>query len=481
MPRIPDSDKALLYHARNATPFVSKDGEPCASLPAHLDARNVHPIRSAEFRDWLTNNFFSEFQAPPPVGAYRAAIRTLESQARYGDFPTQKFDRRISFEGDPYAPSKIILDLAADSGDLLEITSNGWRTASNLKHCFRRSNTTLPLPAPQSPISTDSLRPFLNVSTDADFARCLSWLAASLRPTGPYPILVLTGPAGSGKSFLARALRALVDPSTVPIRRIPARDRDLLRLAFCNWMLVFDLVHRIGPKLSETLCALSSGDAYEIPQSDLRNPLVFQISRPIILIAPHDETQRAWIPPRTLANRTITVDCPRLVAPKPEAYLWKKFEEIRAAVFTTLCEAVSTSLRRIHDVDLENITRFPDCAAWTAAAAPALGLGESEVIEPFTTRTAIWTGADPLRDAIHALLEVNPTWTGQATDLLNHLRDRVPDSALPRTPKGLSQALDRMPGIYVTHIKGAHGQRSLTVRRTGGASQQSDAVESTTS
>jgi len=474
MPRIPNPDQALLRHARGATPFCSKDGEPCASLPAHLDARTVHPIRSAEFRDWLTSNFYGEFEAAPPPGAYRSAIRTLEANARYGDFPTQKVDRRVSFEGDPYAPSKIILDLALDSGDLLEITSHGRQTTSNLRHCFRRSPTTLPLPDPSSqPTSQPSiLRPFLNTSTDADFTRCLTWLTASLRPTGPYPILVLTGPTGSGKSFVARALRALVDPSTVPINRLPPRDHDLLKLAFHNWMLVFDLVHRMGRKMSETLCAISSGDAYEIPQPDLRNPLVFQIARPIILIAPYDETQRAWTPPRTLAARTITVDLPRLTAMKPEAYLWRKFEEIRPAAFATLCEAVSTALRRIRDIELGNVTRFPDCAAWTAAAAPALGLDESEIIEPFTTRTSIWLGADPLRDAIHALLDINPTWTGQAADLLNHLRDRIPNSTLPNTPKGLSQALDRMPGIHVARAKGTDGERSLVITKRNGASQQ---------
>ena len=38
--------------------------------------------------------------------------------------------------------------------------------------------------------------------------RVLLWLTAALRATGPYPILVLRGPASSGKSVLARALRS---------------------------------------------------------------------------------------------------------------------------------------------------------------------------------------------------------------------------------------------------------------------------------
>lgn len=482
MSQIPNPGKALLYHARIATPFCSSDGQPCASLPNHLDARTVLPLRSAEFRDWLTYNFCNEFQDGPSLNAYRSAIRTLEANARYGDFPNQKVDRRIAFEGDPYVPSKIILDLATASGDLLEITSRGWQPASNLKHCFLRSPATLPLPQPESPAPISSLRPFLNVASDADFSRCLTWLAASLRPTGPYPILVLTGPSSSGKSFLARVLRALVDPSTIPIHRVPTRDHDLLKLAYENWALIFDPVHRIGPKMCEALCAVSSGDAYEIPQPDSRSPIVLEVARPIVLIAPRDETQRSWTPPRTLANRTITVELQRLAAPKPQAWLCRNLDEIRPAIFATLCDAVSTALRRIRDIDLTNVTRLPDCAAWAAAAAPAFQLDESAIIEPFTTRASIWAGCDPLRDAIYALLEGNPIWTGQATELLNHLRDHVPGVALPNTPKGLSQALDRMPGVHVTRSRDMT-KRELIIRRHDAsqkiASNQAPQIETT--
>ncbi len=462
--RVKDQPQALLHHARDASPFCSKDGQACASLPASTEHRTVVPLRSAVFRDWLTAQFYKEHETAPSLTAFRAALRTLEARARYGDFAAQPVKQRLGFEGDPFLPSKIILDLANPEGDVLEITSRGWQIRNNLKTAFHQSTTTLPLPRPAPPAPSPKplapLQQLLNLPTNA-WNSVLTWLAAALRPIGPYPILVLNGPAGSGKSVLARALRNLIDPSAAPIHRLPARDRDLGRLALHNWILVFDLVHRVPYKLSETLCALSSGDAIEIAQPDLRDPLVLEVARPIILIAPHDETQRAFTPPRTLANRTLTVPLDHISHPRPEAAIWSAFETLHPAALAALSDAIATALFRIRDIDLGNVPRFPDCATWTAAAAPALGLDEAAVINAFADPKSIWAGADPLREAMHALLQTTGSWTGEATDLLNQLRTSVPLAALPSTPKGLSQVLANVAGIHINkdqERKSAHSR-----------------------
>lgn len=480
----PDQATSLLNHANLATYFRSKDGEACASIPATLDSRTVVPLRSAAFRDWLIAEYYKQSQAAPSPSAFRAALRTLEARARYDDFPTQQVTHRLSHEGDPFLPSKIFLDLANPPGEILEITSRGWTlTDTNFKTAFRQATTTLPLPNPQ-PATTSSQPPatFTELSKlfripASQHATVLAWLASALRPTAPYPILVLDGPAGSGKSVLARALRALIDPSTVPIHRLPPRARDLLQLALRNWVLVFDLVHRVPYKISEALCAISSGDALEITQPDLREPLVIQIARPMILVAPHDETQRAFAPPRTLANRTLTVHLDHIACPRPEAVIWSAFEALRPAVLSSLSDAVSTAMCRIRDIDLGNVPRFPDCAAWTLAAAPCLGLDAAAVIGAFAAPGSVWAGSDPLREAMHALLEPEGAWTGEADHLLHQLRARVPFAALPSTPKGLSQTLPSVSGIRISRSRNQQGRRVLTIARILDASQEKDVRE----
>src|SRR6202163_118266 len=145
-----DQTQALLYHARAATPFCSEDGEPCASIPSTVDSRRVLALRSASFRDWLPANFYGEYETAPSTTAFRAALRMLEARARYGEMPAQKVNRRLSFEGDPFTPSRITLDLANADGEVLEISSKGWQTTDNLRHPFHQSETTLALPSPDS-------------------------------------------------------------------------------------------------------------------------------------------------------------------------------------------------------------------------------------------------------------------------------------------------------------------------------------------
>ena len=466
--------QALLHQARDASPFCSKDGQPCASFSGSVEHRTVVPLRSAAFRDWLTSRYYNEFENAPSSAAFRAAIRTLEARARYGDFPVQQVTQRLAFEGDPYLPSKIVLDLANAEGEVLEITSRGWSTRNNLKTAFRKSTSALPLPQPATsnkpPAALHEWSNLFHLSAP-QYATALAWLTAALRPTGPYPILVLNGPAGSGKSVLARALRSLIDPSAAPLHRLPARDRELLQLAFQNWVLVLDMVHRVPYKLSEALCAISSGDALEITQTDFRDPLIFQVARPMILVAPHDETQRAWTPPRTLTNRTLIIQLEHIARPRPEAAIWSAFESLHPAALAALSDAVATALYRIRDIDLGNVPRFPDCAIWTAAAAPALGLDEAAVINAFADPKCVWAGSNPLREALQAVLATSGTWTGEATDLLKELRERVPLAALPSTPKGLSQALPNIAGIHIIRTRGRTG-RILEITKVVDASQK---------
>lgn len=474
--RLNQSDQALalLYHARAATPFFSQGGEPCATIPSSVDSCRVLPLRSADFRDWLTANYYAEYETAPSALALRAVLRTLEARAQYGNSPAQKVDHRISFEGDPYAPSKVFLDLANPAGEILEITSHGWTVTDNLGRSFRQSPGMLPLPAPanrQSPTATclGSPPPTANCGPwlfelfhlpPTAQVRTLIWLSAALRPTGPYPILVLRGPASSGKSTLARALRTLIDPSTAPLRRLPNTDRELLHLAQNNWILVFDHVHRVPMKISEALCALASGEAMETAQQDYRDDALTEIARPIILIAPLDEAQSPWTPTRSLATRSLTMDLAPLAAPRAEAAVSADFEPLRAPLLATLADAVSTALRNIRDADLGYVARFPDCAAWTAAAAPALGLDPAAIVEAISNPESMWLGSDPLRDTLYALLGANPDWSGDSAALLSKLRSLAPLATLPSTPKSLLQSLSRIPGISVLR-----SGRLLTIAR----------------
>lgn len=69
------------------------------------------------------------------------------------------------------------------------------------------------------------------------------------------------------------------------------------------------------------------------------------------------------------------------------------FEALRPSLLASLADAVSSALHNIRDTDLGNVARFPDAAAWTAAASPALGLTPAAIIQAISDPESIWTGS----------------------------------------------------------------------------------------
>ena len=93
---------------------------------------------------------------------------------------------------------------------------------------------------------------------------------------------------------------------------------------------------------------------------------------------------------------------------------------------------------------------------------PVSGKGRRSTREPCWDNSFL-TGLDAV--SLYALLRTSPSWTGDAAALLTQLRAIAPLATLPSTPKGLSQALARIPGISFSKSKGHEGQRTLSVSK----------------
>src|SRR3546814_15506586 len=79
----------------------------------------------------------------------------------------------------------------------------------------------------------------------------VAWLVASLRPTGPYPILMISGEQGSSKTTTARVCRALCDPNLAPGRAPPRDERDLISTAPTSHVMSYDNLSSMPPWLAD--------------------------------------------------------------------------------------------------------------------------------------------------------------------------------------------------------------------------------------
>ena len=154
--------------------------------------------------------------------AISSELDLLEAQAQF-DGPERPVHVRIAEEA-----GHIYLDLADDLWRAVEIGPDGRR----LNRCppvrFRRRAGMLALPVPEQGGSIEALLPFLNLSCRNDFVLVVAWLLATLRSSGPYPLLAVSGEQGSAKTVLSKMLRALVDPNAAPVRALPRDERELM-------------------------------------------------------------------------------------------------------------------------------------------------------------------------------------------------------------------------------------------------------------
>jgi hypothetical protein len=187
-----------LFHTATGTAFAD------LLVDGH---RETWPIRSKRFRGWLRRRYYEATGDALGAPAISSELDLLEARAQF-DAPERSVHVRLA-EHDGH----VFLDLADDHWRAVDIGPDGWRVVGCPAVRFRRPAGALPLPLPQRLGSLEQLASLLNLSSQNDFVLVVSWLLAALRPSGPYPVLVISGEQGSTKTVLSKMLRALVDPN----------------------------------------------------------------------------------------------------------------------------------------------------------------------------------------------------------------------------------------------------------------------------
>jgi hypothetical protein len=134
----------------------------------------------------------------------------------------------------------------------------------------------------------------------------VAWLLASLRPSGPYPLLAISGEQGSAKTVLSKMLKALVDPNVAPVRALPREERELMIAANNGYVLAFNNLSGLPNWLSDALCRLASGGSFAVRQlyTD-QEEVLFESTRPILLNSIEDVVSRP-----DLGDRAIFLTLP---------------------------------------------------------------------------------------------------------------------------------------------------------------------------
>jgi hypothetical protein len=483
--------KELMRLTATAGLFRATDGCFYAKVSAGR-RRETLMIRSAAFRDWLIDGYYRACGDLASDWAIRRVRGALEAIARY-EGGTPSIFVRIGHDGqddgggggsDNADGSACYLDLADPDGRAVKIGPEGWSIVEEPDIHFRRPDGHLALPIPARDGSIDLLRPYVNLS-DRDFRLLVVWMAAALRPVGPYPIMALYGQHGSTKSTLARIVRRLIDPQVKPLLAQPGNMRDLMISAVNGWLLAYDNVSVLPQWLSDGLCMLSTGGALAGHASFTTGERsVIHAQRPVILNGMEEYVQRSDLSDRCIFLNLSPIDPGDR---RCEIEFWKSFHHDYPRILGGLLDAVVGGLQELPSVNLTELPRMADFAKFAEAVGRKLGWPAGTALSNYNDNRRDASMTEIGDSALAAfLLDLGPDylrdWSGTASKLHQELTmlagEKAESPDWPKSSQHFGIELRRIApqlgdhGLLVNFSR-SHRGRTVSIKRIRAILQKS--------
>ncbi|MDT3395466.1 ATP-binding protein [Streptomyces sp. B1866] len=412
--------------------FMSEDGRPYA---AKVDGPNIAlPLRGkAGLRSQIAREYTdSSGGSVPSQSALADAMTVLEGDAQVAE-PRVPHLRAARYK------DGIVIDLGTPDGRCVIVGPHGWERSPRSPVLFRRSGAMKPLPEPiRDGDGLARLQDLLNTGEDG-FRLLVAWLVAAFIPDLPHPILTFRGEQGTGKSYSAKMVIGLVDPSGAPKRTAPRDIKSWATQAFNSWALCIDNISTVPDWLSDALCRAVTGDGIVDRALYTDDDVVVLEFRRVLAMTTIDAGALAG----DLAERLMTIELHLIPDSKrrEEAELDAAYADAHAGILASLFDLLSQVLAALPDVELTERPRMADFARILAAVDQVKGWSTLESYKA-SARDAVADVLDgePFAQAVTALVDAaGPQGvTLTASELLE--RVPTPDRLPKKWPKDATRA-----------------------------------------
>jgi putative DNA primase/helicase len=341
---------------------ISETGRAYASLDPGSRYK-VCALDSSEFKGFITA-MACENKITPSPNIFSSVMSLLEHQAAKGE-KTHIYNRYGHHNGNVY------IDRGTDDEPIVKISPTGVELINTAPLLFARTAGMLELPKPDLDGSLNDIDALVRHLDPQPLKLLKGAIIAAAHPAGPYFIAQLIGPAGSGKTCIARMVRSLIDPNAAPLRSIPKKSDDLFAIASNEYMSALDNVSALGQGLTNEFCLLATGGAATNRKFFVNRGAVTQTFKgPVVMTAISLPSSQP-----DFLNRSIVIHVPMMPdrMRETEAALMRRFDDMYARLFGGLCKALLACLRNIDRVSVPGEIRMIDAAKWVAAAEQLLG------------------------------------------------------------------------------------------------------------
>jgi len=400
--------KAVLFHDQYKEPFIAPDG----------NGSRIIKLSTREFKHWLSAYCFKEFGSAPSTVTTGNIMQALSGSAVYQNEMKQLSVRFVLQDGVYW------YDLGESA---VRVDKHGWRIEKRPPIMFRRYAHQMPQVVPIKGGTLGKLKDFVNIDKEAELILFTVFAVTAFIPDFPHPLLVLSGPQGSGKSTPMRLLKKLIDPST--IKGVPAPKDEAAFAQFANHhaFMFFDNLSGMKPWFSDALARASTGDGFNkraLYTDD--DDVVYEIQRPIAINGISQVITKA-----DLLDRSILIGLKRIESSirQSEEEIWQSFNEHKPLLLGAIFDVISGALKIIDEVDLDWHPRMADFARWGYAVSEVAGIGGDNFVEEYKANIEKQDEeaieANPAAQALISFMEDLEEWEGTASSLLSELNKHV--------------------------------------------------------
>jgi|JI6StandDraft_1071083.scaffolds.fasta_scaffold17781_3 hypothetical protein len=157
----------------------------------------------------------------------------------------------------------IEIDLGDDAHTRIRITAGKVEMPSTSDTVFYRTANTKAMVMPADQGNHRLLEKYLNVDV-TERVLLLAWITYTLAhpkvPSSKYPILVLQGNEGSGKTSLCKnIILSIIDPSAIGVQVFPQNAKDLAIASQNAHVLCYDNLRGFRANMADMLCIAATG------------------------------------------------------------------------------------------------------------------------------------------------------------------------------------------------------------------------------